>query len=66
MSIFMRYPRIATLMFLGARKERVALLKSLAVMGQEDAAVRIAAMLVSLHDRLAALGSPSQGAYCLR
>jgi CRP/FNR family transcriptional regulator len=65
MSILMRYPRIATSMFLGAQKERVALMESLAVMGQEDAAIRIAAMLVSLHDRLAALGWTSQGAFRL-
>lgn len=65
MSIFARYPRIAISMFLGAQKERIALMERLAVMGQEDAAIRIAAMLVSLHDRLAALGQASDGAFLM-
>jgi CRP-like cAMP-binding protein len=63
MSIFSRYPRIAVSMFLGAQKERIALMESLAIMGQEDASIRIAAMLVTLHDRLSALGQAPGGAF---
>lgn len=40
-------------------------MERLTVMGQKDAAIRIAAMLVSLHDRLAALGWASEGAFRL-
>jgi CRP/FNR family transcriptional regulator, anaerobic regulatory protein len=55
MAVMMRHPRIGATMFLSVQKERVALMDSLLLMGQADARTRIAGMLVSLLDRLAAL-----------
>ncbi len=56
MHVFQRSPRIAASLFLSAQKERIALMEALAVMGQADASVRLAAMLSGLFDRLEALG----------
>lgn len=56
MAVFHRSPRIAASLFLSAQKERIALMEALAVMGQADASVRLAATLSGLFDRLEALG----------
>ncbi len=64
MSLFVRYPRIASSLFLSAQKERVALMDSLAIR-QSEGGVRIAGMLTDLHDRLAALGLVTDGAFQL-
>lgn len=56
MGVLARFPRIAAAQFLGAQRERVALMEALALMGQTDGQVRIAGMLIDLYDRLAALG----------
>lgn len=56
MAVLQRSPRIAASLFLSAQKERIALMEALAVMGQADATVRLAAMLISLFDRLEPLG----------
>lgn len=56
MTLLQKSPRIAASLFLSAQKERIALMEALAVMGQADANVRLAAMLCSLFERLKPLG----------
>lgn len=65
MAVFQQSPRIAASLFLSAQKERIALMDALAVMGQADAAVRLAAMLSSLNDRLEALGETEDDSFRL-
>lgn len=57
------YPRIALSLFLSAQKERVALMESLAVVGQAPAHVRIAATLTNLFDRLSERGDAPRGMF---
>lgn len=61
MGVLARFPRIAAAQFLTAQRERVVLMEALALMGQTDGSVRIAGMLIDLHDRLAALGLAEHG-----
>jgi CRP/FNR family transcriptional regulator, anaerobic regulatory protein len=63
MATFQTYPRIALSLFLSAQKERVALMESLAVIGQAPAHVRIAATLTHLFDRLSQSGDAPGGIF---
>ncbi|MDQ1154185.1 Crp/Fnr family transcriptional regulator [Brevundimonas sp. SORGH_AS_0993] len=62
---FARHPRLAITLFLSAQKERVSLMDRLALVGQADAHVRIAALLVDLFDRLSAIGQARDGAFAM-
>ena len=50
--LFLRSPRLAAAMFLSAQQERIWLMDRLTSIGRTSAAQRLAAFLVSIHDRL--------------
>jgi len=50
--LFLRSPRLAAAMFLVAQQERIWLMDRLMSIGRTSAAQRLAAFLVSIHDRL--------------
>ena len=54
--LFMSNPRIAAAMFLTAQKERILLMDRLTSIGRTNAAQRLAAFLLNIHERLAIAG----------
>jgi CRP-like cAMP-binding protein len=57
--LFTAAPKVAAAMFLSAQQERIWLMDRLMSIGRTSAVQRLAAFLLSLHDRLAAQGHPS-------
>jgi CRP-like cAMP-binding protein len=57
--LFLRSPRLAAAMFLAAQQERLWLMDLLMSIGRTSAAQRLAAFLVSIHDRLAKIAPPA-------
>jgi CRP-like cAMP-binding protein len=55
--IFSNRPRLAAAMFLSAQQERIWLMDRLMSVGRTTAVQRLAAFLLSLHERLSALGA---------
>lgn len=50
--VFRNHPRMAAFLFLSAQEERVLLMERLAAIGQTSALVRIAGLILNLHDRM--------------
>ncbi|WGM30489.1 Crp/Fnr family transcriptional regulator [Brevundimonas sp. NIBR11] len=61
MTAVARCPRFAVSVFLSAQKERLALMSTLALVGQTEGGSRIAGMLIDLYDRLTVLGRTEGG-----
>jgi len=57
--LFVTAPKLAAAMFLSAQQERIWLMDRLMSIGRTSAVQRLAALLLSLHERLSALASPS-------
>jgi len=57
--LFATAPKLAAAMFLSAQQERIWLMDRLMSIGRTSAVQRLAAFLLSLHERLSALGAPS-------
>lgn len=61
--IFRDYPRIAAALFLCAQQERVSLQEHLSIVGRRRAVGRLAALMLSLGERLGALSNGSTGSF---
>jgi CRP-like cAMP-binding protein len=57
--LFATTPKLAAAMFLSAQQERIWLMDRLMSIGRTSAVQRLAAFLLSLHERISMLGSPS-------
>lgn len=57
--LFATAPKLAAAMFLSAQQERIWLMDRLMSIGRTSAVQRLAAFLLSLHERLSACGSPT-------
>lgn len=59
-ALFVSHPRIGALLFLLAQLDTLSLCDGLAAIGRTDARARLAALLLSLHDRLSETAEPGQ------